>query len=190
MGFTMPPSTMRAICEKTPRARTDAVGEDGADGEDDEEGGSSGMTQSTRTTTESTRGTSSWKRRETREQRPSALTSPMRLKMTRSNASGRRSKWSSPAAPESQRSSPPRSHRQRRDPAGSSDIGGGGADRIWRGGSERGRRGRRGHATRSVERETGERRRRGGGLALALSCFSRLGREDAGKPLDLPKITV
>jgi hypothetical protein len=29
MGFTMPPSTMRAICEKTPRARTEAVGEDG-----------------------------------------------------------------------------------------------------------------------------------------------------------------
>jgi hypothetical protein len=92
MGFTMPPSTMRAICEKTPRARTEAVGEDGADGEEEDEGGSSGMTQSTRTRTESTRGMSSWKRRETMEQRPSALTSPMRLKMTRRSASGRRSK--------------------------------------------------------------------------------------------------
>jgi hypothetical protein len=109
---------------------TDAVGEDGVDEEDEEDGGSSGITQSTRTRTESTRGTSSWKRRETREQQPSALTLPMRLKMTRRSASGRRSNWSSPAAPESQRSSPPRSHRQRRDPAGSSDIGGGRADWI------------------------------------------------------------
>uniref|UniRef100_A0A0A9FQZ2 Uncharacterized protein n=1 Tax=Arundo donax TaxID=35708 RepID=A0A0A9FQZ2_ARUDO len=75
---------------------------------------------------------SSWKRRETREQRPSALTSPMRLKMTRRRASGRRSKWSSPAATESQRSSPSGSNLQRRDPAGSSAIGGGGGDRIWR----------------------------------------------------------
>jgi hypothetical protein len=65
MGFTMPPSTMRAICEKTPRVRTDAVGEDGVDEEDEEEG-VVGITQSTRTRTESKTGMSSWKRRETR----------------------------------------------------------------------------------------------------------------------------
>ena len=61
----MPPSTMSAICEKNPRARTDVVGEDGIDEEDEEEG-VVGITQSTRTRMESTRGTSSWKRRETR----------------------------------------------------------------------------------------------------------------------------
>jgi hypothetical protein len=37
------------------------------------------------------------------------------------------------AGPESQRSSPPRSHRERREHAGSSDIGGGGPDWIWSG---------------------------------------------------------
>ena len=58
-------STMHAICEKTPRARTDAVGEDGVDEEDEEEG-VVGITQSTRTRTKSKRGTSLWKRRETR----------------------------------------------------------------------------------------------------------------------------
>jgi hypothetical protein len=96
MGLTMPPMTMRAIWEKTLRARAEAVGEEGADGEPEEEeeaeAGSSGMTQSTRTRTESTRGTREWKRRETRAQRPSALTSPMRLKMTRRSGSGRPSK--------------------------------------------------------------------------------------------------
>jgi hypothetical protein len=139
MGLTMPPSTMRAIWEKTVRARADAVGEDGAadgeDDDDDEDAGSSGMTQSTRTSTESTRGTRSWKRRETREQRPSALTSPMRLKMTSRSGSGRRSKWSSPPPPAEEESqqpcSSPASHRQRRDPAGSSAIAGE-ANRIWR----------------------------------------------------------
>jgi hypothetical protein len=61
-------------------------------------GRSSGMTQSTS-------GTRSWKRRETREQRPSALTSPMRLKTSSSTASGSRSNWSSASSPHAHSSS-------------------------------------------------------------------------------------
>lgn len=73
MGLTMPPITMRAIWEKMVRAHTEAVGEEGVDGEEEEAeaetAGSSGTTQSR---TESTRGTRAWKRREAREQWPSA----------------------------------------------------------------------------------------------------------------------
>uniref|UniRef100_A0A453FLU2 Uncharacterized protein n=1 Tax=Aegilops tauschii subsp. strangulata TaxID=200361 RepID=A0A453FLU2_AEGTS len=101
MGLTMPPSTRRAMWASAPRPRDGAA----ACGEPAEAGaGSSGMTQSTRTKTESTSGTRPWKRRETSAQRPSALTSPMRLKTSRSTASGRRSNWSS--SPSSATASP------------------------------------------------------------------------------------
>jgi hypothetical protein len=62
--------------------------------EEEEEVSSSEMTQSTRTTTLSTWGTREWKRRQTTQQRPRALTSPILLKTSKRRESGRRSKWS------------------------------------------------------------------------------------------------
>ena len=89
-GFTMPPNTRRKRCEKGPR---DFSKEPAA-----EEDSSSEITQSTRTTTFSTCGTRVWKRLETTQQRPSALTSPILLKTRRSRESGKRSKWSMASA--------------------------------------------------------------------------------------------
>ena len=86
MGFTIPPKTRRRRFQKGPRDLSEAAAE--------EEESSSEMTQSTRTTTFSTCGTREWKRRETTQQRPRALTSPILLKTKRRSESGNRSKWS------------------------------------------------------------------------------------------------